>query len=140
MDKPNSAPSAEKVILIFMSNRFVLFLKICLVVFVAQHPRHYGFTHGHITDDCQRSNLIGLSPTAGYSGIRVRKYHYPQPLSWPSNDCYSLVQVLKDVFCLTTAVVRLCSSRSRAESVTYLLYRYSVVKYQRGFFVPHLYP
>ena len=53
-----------------MSNRFVLFLKICLVVFVAQHPRHYGFTHGHITDDCQRSNLIGLSPTAGFSGIR----------------------------------------------------------------------
>ena len=124
----------KKVILIFMSNRSFLKFRVCLVVFVAQHPRHYGFTHGHITDDCQRSNLIGLSPTAGFSGIRIRKYHYPQPLSWLSNDCYSLVQVLKDVFCLTTAVVRLCSSRSRAESVTYLLYRYSVVKYQRGFF------
>ena len=128
----------KKVILIFMSNRFVLFLKICLVVFVAQHPRHYGFTHGHITDDCQRSNLIGLSPTAGFSGIRVRKYHYPQLLSWLSNDCYSLVQVLKDTFCPKTEVVRLCSSRSRAESVTYLLYRYSVVKYQWRILSSHL--
>ena len=60
---------------------------------------------------------------------QLRKYHYPQPLSWPSNDCYSLVQVLKDI-----SVVRLCSLRPRAESVTYLLYRYSVVKYQRGIF------
>ena len=94
---------------------------VCLAVFVAQHPRHYGFTHGHIADGCQRNNLIGLSPTAGYSGIRVRKYHYPQPLSWPSNDCYSLVQVLKDTCCPKTAVVRLCSLRSRAELVTYLL-------------------
>ena len=58
------------VILIFMSNRDRFVFEICLVVFVAQHPRHYGFTHGHITDDCQRSNLIGLSPTAGFSGIR----------------------------------------------------------------------
>lgn len=58
------------VILIFMSNRDRFVFKICLVVFVAQPPRHYGFTHGHITDDCQRSNLIGLSPTAGFSGIR----------------------------------------------------------------------
>ena len=60
---------------------------------------------------------------------QLRKYHYPQPLSWPSNDCYSLVQVLKDI-----SVVRLCSLRPRAESVTYLLYRYSVVKYQWGIF------
>ena len=60
----------KKVILIFMSNRSFLKFRVCLVVFVTQHPRHYGFTHGHITDDCQRSNLIGLSPTAGFSGIR----------------------------------------------------------------------
>ena len=60
---------------------------VCLAVFVTQHPRHYGFTHGHIADDSQRNCLIGLSPTAGYSGIRVRKYHYPRHLSLLSYGC-----------------------------------------------------
>ena len=48
--------------------------KICLIVFVARRPRYCGITHGHIADGCQRNNLIGLSPTAGYSGIRAFGY------------------------------------------------------------------
>lgn len=123
------------VILTFMSNRFVLFLKICLVVFVAQHPRHYGFTHGHITDDCQRSNLIGLSPTAGFSGIRSTEVSLsPTPvMAFPrlllvSPSPEGLIAFGRN------AVVRLCGLHSRAESVTYLLYRYSIVKGQRGNF------
>ncbi len=67
--------------------------------------------------------------------IWLRKYHYPQCLSWPSYDCYSQVQVLKD-----GKVVRLCGLHSRAASVTYLLYRYSIVKdHGAYFFAPHLY-
>lgn len=52
---------------------FVL-LFVCFIVFVARHPRYCGFYHGHITDGCQRNNLIGLSPIAGYSGIRAYGY------------------------------------------------------------------
>ena len=114
-----------------MSNRFVLFLKICLVVFVAQHPRHYGFTHGHITDDCQRSNLIGLSPTAGFSGIRSTEVSLsPTPVMAFPRLLLVSPSLEGHVTIGRIAVVRLCGLRSRAESVTYLLYRYEIVKYQ----------
>ena len=118
-----------------MSNRFVLFLKICLVVFVAQHPRHYGFTHGHITDDCQRSNLIGLSPTAGFSGIRSTEVSLSPTPVMAFSRLLLVSPSPEGLFAFgRNAVVRLCGLRSRAESVTYLLYRYSVVKYQQGIF------
>ena len=114
-----------------MSNRVRFVFEICLVVFVAQHPRHYGFTHGHITDDCQRSNLIGLSPTAGFSGIRSTEVSLsPTPvMAFPRLLLVSPSP--EGLFAFgRNAVVRLCGLRSRAESVTYLLYRYSIVKYQ----------
>ena len=117
-----------------MSNKFVLF-SICLIVFVARHPRYCGFTHGHITDDCQRSNLIGLSPTAGFSGIRSTEVSLsPTPvMAFPRLLLVSPSP--EGLFAFgRNAVVRLCGLRSRAESVTYLLYRYSIVKYQWGIF------
>ena len=122
-----------------MSNRSFLKFRVCLVVFVAQHPRHYGFTHGHITDDCQRSNLIGLSPTAGFSGIRSTEVSLsPTPvMAFPRLLLVS--PSLEGLFAFgRNAVVRLCGLRSRAESVTYLLYRYSVVKYQWRILSSHL--
>ena len=109
--------------------------KICLIVFVARRPRYCGITHGHIADGCQRNNLIGLSPTAGYSGIRAFGYG---SIIIP-NTCHGrLLSAAHESKSWRANAVRLCGSRSRAVSVTYLLYRYSVVKYQRENLSSHL--
>lgn len=128
----------KKVILIFMSNRSFLKFRVCLVVFVAQHPRHYGFTHGHITDDCQRSNLIGLSPTAGFSGIRSTEVSLsPTPvmafprllLVSPSPEghfCRSLVWLVLSRGVGNVSVISLFSCQISARNFLFLTYTHEI--------------
>lgn len=109
---------------------------ICLIVFVARHPRYCDFSSRAYNRRLSVSNLIGLSPPPGTP--RTAHFATEVSLSPPFVIAFRkvlpLVQVLEEQF-----VQSACVACIFATSVTYLLYRYSVFNERRGVVAPHLY-